>query len=1179
MSKAATRLLFTGLFLLMLMPCVSAQVIINELSARNYEVYADEFGKYEDWFELHNISDTAVNLLGWTVSDDPDEKKFTFPDYRLQSGAFLVIQASGRNLNHVADHWETAVSAYDEWRYLPTVDSVAEGWMNPDYDDADWQTGPGGFGRGDGDDNTVLPDSISKVFIRKTFTVNDTTPIDGAFLHVDYDDAFVAYLNGHELARHNVGCPGVPIAGYDYAGTVHKAQMYQGGEPTPFRINQSELMEKLREGENTLAITGINAWNNHGNSSLIPFLSFAIRDTSQFFDPPPEWFDVAPYHFHTNFKLSGEGEQVFLWDEKDNLVDSLSYTDIIQTGHSVGRKSNQPNTFRYFDEPTPGEANPPGKKNYTTKPYITAESGFYEDTLKVWVLSNMYESTIRYTLDGTPPTVQSPVYEGPMTFDTTVVLRARAFVEGYLPGEIATRTYLINENVDLPVFSVTMDPYLLWDEQEGMYVKGPDANPTFPYYGANFWNDWERPAYVEYFNDNHDKVLGQKVGIKIHGSVSRAYNMKSLRLNARGIYGKSRMHYRFFPGKADASYKKLILRNSGQDFNRSHFRDGLMNKIVQGKTHIDNMAYKPAVVFLNGQYWGIHNIREKIGKWYVGDNHPEVDIENIDMLFDNINVIEGDYTHYWHMIDFLDHTMVFGEQDYDSLQQLLDIKNYTDYFAAEIYYKNHDWPNNNIKYWRPKEEGGRWRYILFDVDPGMGMVGSASYNELDRILHGSIPYVDNHRILRKMLQYDGYKQYFINRFADLLNTIFKPENVQQQIDSILARIEGEIPRHLEKWDGAMSVWESNVETVQEFGSERAGYQREHILEEFELNREIALTVDVKPEGAGHIKLSTLQPDSYPWSGIYFDGNPVPFEAEGNNGYMFSHWESNSFISDTLQKAQEINFDTTATLVAHFVEDTVPGPDRKLTISEINYRSADSLDAEDWLELHNYGNDTINLGNWWLKDSDDDHIFEFPWDTRLAPDSFLVVSNNIEKFHDVYPQVNNVIGPFDFGLSSDGEQIRIYNADEEKFVDMTYGVEAPWPENVSGTGRTLELEYPSADLNDPNSWFAGCIGGSPGGPYEECEKVPESITAIEPGPETAEAAIYPNPADNYLHILMPVNHSNAWCRLYDLYGRLVWDEKPLHPGNNTLPAGRLKSGVYILQIFDGEKKVQKKVVVE
>ncbi len=1171
-----------GLLFLVMLARADAQVLINELSARNYQVYQDEFGKYEDWIELHNTADTTVNLLGWTISDRADEQKFEFPDYSMSPGEYLVVLASDRDLKHVVHHWETPVKAGDEWKYLPTDDSVAQGWMNPEFNDSTWQTGIGGFGRGNGDDSTLLADTISKVFIRKKFSVPDTSKIDGAFLHVDYDDAFVAYLNGQEIARDNVGCPGVPIEGIDYAGTVHKAQMYQGGLPDSFRIKKNELAEKLRQGENTLAIAGVNAWNNHGDFSLIPFLSFGIRDTSQFFEGPPEWFSVSPYHFHANFKLDGEGETVFLRNNHSELIDKLGYTDIVQTGHSIGRKSSEIWEIQYFNHPTPGEANSEGEKNYTTKPYVTVESGFYEDSLEVRILSNMFESTIYYSLDGTPPDTASPVYQGPLMLDSTVVLRARAFVDGYLPGEIVTKTYLINEDVELPVFSISMDPYLLWDWEEGMYVKGPDAASTFPFYGANFWNDWERPAHVEYFNDDHEKVVSQPIGLKIHGSVSRGYDQKSLRLNARGIYGDSRMRYKFFPGKDDVTYKKLVLRNSGQDFNKSHFRDGIMNKMVQNKTHIDNMAYKPTVVFLNGRYWGIHNMREKIGKWYIGDNHPEVDFENLDVLVDNFITIEGDYVHYWHMIDFLEHTMVFGEQDYDSLRQLLDIKNYTDYFIAEMYYSNIDWPNNNIKYWREKEEGSRWRYIMFDLDPGMNHYGPQTYNMLNKVLNTNIPYTHNHIILRRMLEYGEYEKKFINRFADLLNTIFRPENVQSSIDSVLIQIEDEMPRHMEKWDGSMTTWQNNVDEIREFGNERPAIQRQHIIDEFSLDHEVTLTVKTIPEGTGEIKVSTVTPPAYPWSGIYFDGNPVPVEAIGKEGYMFSHWERSDILSDTLTPAQELSFDTSDTLIAHFIEDTIPDPERKLTISEINYRSADSLDAEDWIELHNYGQDTIDLGEWWLKDGDDTHIYEIPFGTILPPDSFLVISRNPEKFHEVYPGVDNVIGPFDFGFSSDGEQIRLFDENQELFIDMTYGVQPPWPDNVSGTGRTLELVYPSADLSDPASWFAGCIGGSPGGPYEECEKQPEAeeeLTAMESEDKPLVLRIYPNPAGNYLHIAIPDGYKHTRLEMYDLYGRRVMEKPTLQPGRNTLHTRRLKGGVYILRLQLDETKVQRKIVVE
>ena len=1154
------------------------QVTINEVCPRNINVITDEFNKYEDWIELYNNSDTTVNLSLWGISDSRKEIKFKFPNYEIQPEEHLVIMASGRNLKHIINHWETIIFAEDTWKYLVPTQSVDPEWTSLQFDDTEWLEGQGGFGHADGDDNTILNDTVFTVYIRKHFSIIDSSAIDDAILHVDYDDAFIAYINGQEVARSNVGCPDVPASYTELASDIHHAQMYQGGSPEKFLIAKEKLSTILKSGDNVLAIQGLNAWHNNATSSLIPFLSLGINDTTSHYSTPPQWFDMPQSYFHSNFKLSGEGETVYLFNPDSLVIDSLSYNKLLQTNNSIGSISDGTGERGYFTTPTPNNTNTNGKHNYTTAPFFTLESGFFESPQIVYILTNMFNATIRYTIDGTLPNESSPEYTGAINIDSTLVLRARVFVDNFLPGEVISKSYFIGEDIQLPVVSLTTDPANLFDWESGIYVKGPNAENDFPYYGANFWYDWEKPAFFEFFEDNHQKVIGQQIGIKIHGSVSRGYDMKSLRITARSAYGKSSLDYKFFKNKDITKFKKLVLRNSGQDFNKAHFRDALMNINVREGTDIDIMDYRPAVVFINGQYWGIHNIREKIGTDYIEENHG-ADSDNVDLLMDNVITIEGDYTHYWHMVDFLESQLNFNEASYDSLSKLLDIKNYTDYFMSEIYYKNQDWPNNNIKYWRPKTADGKWRYIMFDTDAGLGMAGSTSYNELHRILHGNIQWTYNHKILRKLLQYDVYKNYFINRYADLLNTKFTPQHMSSIIDSTVSLLESDMPRHFAKWGGSMNEWYAEINKINNFVDLRCNYQRQHIKEEFYLTDTVSIVLNVMPENSGKINISTLTPDNYPWEGVYFNGNSVPIKAIAEEGYLFSHWDSTAIIVDTLVNSLILDLDTIYHITAHFIEDTISNTN-SITFSEINYKSSEEMDAGDWFEINNFSTDTINISGYIFKDNNNEHRFIFPTETKILPDSFLVVAQDIGKFRTIYPDIENITGPFNFGLGSTEDQLRLLTADSTTLLAMTYQNTYPFPATVMGTGRTLELDNKEIDLNNGLNWFAGCIGGSPGRGYTECEEEStEDLQYVVNDIVLHSIIVYPNPAKEKINIILPQLESSFIFTLYDMYGHPVINKTNITNSKITISINNLSSGIYILDINNGRESYREKLIIQ
>jgi len=328
--------------------------------------------------------------------------------------------------------------------------------------------------------------------------------------------------------------------------------------------------------------------------------------------------------------------------------------------------------------------------------------------------------------------------------------------------------------------------------------------------------DWKKPTHIEYYDKVGQLGFELDADIMIHGGYSRANPMKSLRIVTDSKYDQAEINYKVFEDKDISSFNRLVLRNSGQDYNDTHFRDALMHKIVQEKTDVHVQDYEPAVVILNGVYWGIHNIREKIDRFYVSENFG-VHVDSTELLSVNHRVIEGDLYHYVKTIDYVINVPVVDSLVYDSISKLLDISNYTDYFIAEMYYVNSDgWPMHNTKYWRAANDTARWNYIITDTDFALGLYSYPHSNELYDVLYGSFPWAQNHRAFRRLMENDDYKRYFINRSADMYNTMLLPQNIIDMIYQFKNTLAPEMDRHMTRWGSSYSAWEANVQDVVDF---------------------------------------------------------------------------------------------------------------------------------------------------------------------------------------------------------------------------------------------------------------------------------------------------------------------------------------------------------------------------
>ncbi len=625
------------------------------------------------------------------------------------------------------------------------------------------------------------------------------------------------------------------------------------------------------------------------------------------------WADGKNTALHTNFKLGSDGEQVCLTDPEGLIADSITYGEQV-VDVSYGRDPGNTQEWLYYSTPSPNAINnTKSHAGIVGKPVFTLRGGFYSGPQSITISSILPGSFMRYTLDGSEPSMNSAIYSGPIDINSTTIIRIKGYNPGYLPSKTVTNTYFIDEGTfTLPVISISAAPDDLWDDDTGIYVEG---NGDCDCGGLNLTGnyccqDWEKPIGIELYETDGTQAFSVNAGLKIFGSGSRKrIPQRSLAIFARGEYGTSEINYQLFPDKPIQAYKSFILRSSAHDWIKTMFRDALTQYLTVGYMDLDYQAYRPSVVFINGEYWGIHNIREKMNEDYLASNHG-VDPENVDILERDSKAIEGDNIAYKHLLEFVStHDMALTE-NYEYAKSKMDMDEYIDYNILHLYSAKSDWPSNNIKYWRTRTPDGIWRWMVYDMDFGFGLdterfhLGTYDYNMLELSTDPKGDTWNNPPwstlLFRMLLKNPEFKSEFIQRFSDHLNTTFEPQRILNMIDSFKVRIEAEIPRHIERWGGAYALelgyvfespeeWDDNIDVMREFAVKRPDYMRQHLIDEFGLGETVDLSVTRSGNNGGFVTLDNIPVRDTVFNGKYFKNIPVSIKAIENYGYEFENW--------------------------------------------------------------------------------------------------------------------------------------------------------------------------------------------------------------------------------------------------------------------------------------------------
>mgnify|MGYP006287060319 CR=1 FL=1 len=1162
------------LVLTSLLICVSTytQVVINEFMSLNNSTIEDEDGEYNDWIEIYNAGSEPMILTDYSLSDDSAElNRWTFPEITIANKEHLLIFASGKNRLDFGGGWENLIHEGDIWKYKNGENVGDQNWINTFFDDHSWDAGPSPIGYDHHNDATIattVGTPIISLYARNKFNISDLNSITEAKLHIDYDDSFVAYLNGNEIARSGIGTAGDrPLA--NQPGEDHESVMYSGGFPEAFAVNVSYLIE----GENTLAIEVHNAESTSSDMVMIPF--FSVYRNIAVSDDPPEILQLPPgKRLHTNFKIKSGGESLYLSNPSGTLIDSIPATEL-GGDISYGRTTDGAFTFSYFDPSTPGNANFGGSSEIIQdQPEFAVDGGYFSGTISVTLTSGI-GGVIRYTTDGTIPTSSSPIFSSAISLSSSTVIKARITDNGKLPGPVATRSYIDENDVNdlsLPMISISADPDELFYDPQALFNFQPGEN--------------EKQVYFELYNS--DKSLGFKAnaGVKIFGNESgTGYDyQQSLALFARSRYGDGSFDYRIFREKSIDQFEAFILRNNNSEY-------ALFDGVGQGLNQdiLDVQAYQPVVLFINGQYWGILNMMEKINEHYVAENY-NIDPDSVDILngFETSEPyyhpewpIAGTIDNYAELTDYLRDNDLSNDANYNMVKTMIDIDYFATYQNSEIYMDNNDWPGNNTKFWRHQGASGKWRWILFDIDAGLGAWtdGGARRNTLEIATEPFGPDYEetwpnppwSTFLLRSLLENGEFENLFIATMCDLMATNFKTSIATSWVANRTDLVEKEISNHGNRWRESTDASDLAYfqQSMNEFLSNRRSHIIGHYKDYFGLSGTMHdLKLDV-PESGGIIRVNNRNIESYPYTGQYFEELEITLTAIPNRGFEFEAWmgtDANTpSITLSMSQAQNIS--------AQFKE--IDGFEQVM-ISEVNYLSSNDFNTGDWIELLNASDKTVDLSGWMITDKPGSEFIISPG-TELNPGECLVICKSLARFIAYYPDVR-AIGNIGFGLSKRGDRIQLYNDNFTLIDEFEYKVVFPWPEIIHDAVNTIAMK----DANKSNSyygnWKRSAENGTPGEYVQDISNtIPDENLA-----DQMTIGAYPNPFTSSLTIdCVSEVGSKVHIILYDLSGRIVTEvsDQVLQAGYNryTLQTDDLVSGVYFISIKSSFGEYIKKVI--
>lgn len=848
----------------------SSSVIFTEVDPINL-VLEDHEGDDAGWVELFNASTESVDLEGLALTDDKNSpNKWTFGKVVIPPNSFQLVYLSGKNYpDFVPPSDSTDMIGSGCWSWTDSQNEPVAGfsYANPLAGQTkqcykeDGKRVVGSVMKY-GDNEELGWTSIAFMVGTGSTATTDVADISNAT-----ELLLTGYIEKDRVLQFHLAQPDLD----DWKGW--HTSIVGNGEPNATYRVALPRNSKMPDLENIYG-TRFSPDNSEVHEITFKLTSYIARN--------------GGHEPHANFKASKKGGSLYLVKPGEGILDSVAYPTLpIGKTWSWGEDSGKMG-WGYAEASPKGLTQ--GSVVGTISPMPMQEfpsSGFYKTP---FALNFNEDEQVRCGLGGAAPDLSSPVQTS-ITVEKTTVLRCVAAVSGRLPSEEITRTYVFEDQPATPVVFVTSDPGSLFDPDTGIYMTGPNAQTADPHYGANYWLDKELPVTVELFEPGvSTPAFAEKAGFKIFGNYSRMNKKKSVSITFREKYGNNRLKYPLFPDHPEWNkFKVFVLRSGGSNFGRDYIRDRLGSAISDG-LGVDYQHGRGAVVYYNGEYYGIHNIRERSTEYYF-ETHYGLDPDYIDLLKADNAASAGSSMDYESLMAWLGSHSLEEQANYDYVVAQLDVDNLMNYMATEMFADNRDWPSNNLKKWRSTNPVSKWKWFFYDMDFGFDSGMSSFTNNIFEFTLAedgdSWPNGPESTLLfRKMMENPGFRTAFINRFNVLLSMNFESSRVLALIDAMVAETASELERDQKRWNLSSNEMSRQLTYIKNFAEYRQNDIRQEMKSYFGLGEYVPVILNV--EGPGKILVHDLSLDNYPMTVYFNEGHGVLVTAKSAGG-VFTGW--------------------------------------------------------------------------------------------------------------------------------------------------------------------------------------------------------------------------------------------------------------------------------------------------
>ena len=840
------------------------------------------------------------------------------------------------------------------------------------------------------------------------------------------------------------------------------------------------------------------------------------------------------------------------------------------------------------------------------KPIVSLTSGYYTVDQTVSVSHTEPGVTIFYTTNGSEPTPNSNVYTGPIIVGSRIgeannhsmiptnpsfnypigdytasrannrgwvppynevfkvnILRFKAYKAGFVPSETATRTVIVDPSgsglYEMPVLSLVVDSIDLFSGASGIYVYGDHPEGNYTQKGSA----WERIAAFDYFDEQGNQVIDNEVRIRIHGGGSRHSAKKTFRVYAEHN-SVNNFDYKFFDNHEVKKFKRILIRSGGHRPD-CFPRDNLGNYFAEG-LNVDHQHYKHIILFINGEFWGIHAIKERVDKYFI-QNQFGIDDNDVTILDQEYDIQDGHAADSLEMVkieamaDTSDMTLA---ENYKYVTDRIDVENYIDYMSTEIFLSNVDWVYSNVVIWRktgpydPSKgpgQDGKFRWVLYDLDGAFGGSCDNAYYTVNTLEDATVEtglYAPYSRLFRGLLGNEDFRRDFINRSCDLMNSHFRSNVLKEKLEVMYNQITPEMQGNVERWrypsiadnlaDRAVETpsliqWDTTFYYLRRFADNRQRKFREHIMDKWSFPDTSRITIDVNDVSMGSVQINSIlinnqlpgvEASVYPWTGMYIDSVESQLIAVPMPGYEFVEWLETGETNDTISWLPD--GDTLYTAIFQLSSDYSPVVINEVMPSNSNYLEDNFGEHDDWLELYNPNPYPVNLSNWYLQQDLDAWII--PNGTVIEGNGYLLFWHDNEQYQGA--------DHTSFKLTNDNNKI-VYLFDPagglvdnitypETTTDYSYG---RYP---NGSGTFATFESPTPRMNN------------------------DASTIKENSLKQATLTVYPNPTTGWIQLSKQCDF-----KLYSIDGKQLLNVKQ----KKSVDLSSLENGTYLLLTSEGE----------